>query len=252
MPRWHRAEEAKQVSFQHEEGSASRIAARNNAEWCDILCRTHGISGTFDADAWAAPRRTPPFYPDAVTLDPAADEASILERIDTVAPDCSIKDSFATLDLAPFGFELVHEAEWIYRDPQAAPSAGDPRARWRPVEDDAELVAWEAAWDVDGADLGLFTPELLSDPSVTILGGYAGTSIVAGAIVNRTGEVVGVSNLFAADGNVDDAWIGCLGYLDRAFAGSAVVGYESGDELAAAQRHGFRSVGRLRVWLKGR
>jgi hypothetical protein len=249
---WQRAEEAKHVSYPHEEGSAIRVAARNNAEWCDILCRTHGISGRFDADAWVAPRRTPPFYPDAVTLDPAANEASILERIDTVAPGCSIKDSFAALDLAPFGFEVVHEADWIYREPQAAPSALDRAVVWTFLEEGIELVAWEAAWDVDGADLGLFTPELLSDPSVTILGGYAGTSIVAGAIVNRTGDVVGVSNLFAADGNVDDAWIGCLGYVDTAFAGSPVVGYEAGDELAAAHRQRFGSVGRLRVWLKGR
>ena len=31
----------------------------NNAEWCHILCRTHGVRGRFDPDAWVAPHRTP-------------------------------------------------------------------------------------------------------------------------------------------------------------------------------------------------
>ena len=34
--------------------------------------------------------------------------------------------------------------------------------------------------------------------------------------------------------NPMELWGGCLGYLDAAFAGSAVVGYEAGDMLAAA------------------
>jgi hypothetical protein len=240
------------MSSPDEEGSPTRVAALNNAEWCDILCRAHGISGRFDPDAWVAPQRTPPFYPDAITLDAAATEASILDRIDTVANGCSVKDSFAVLDLSPFGFEIVHEAEWIYREPRAAPSVRGTAVRWAPLESDAELTAWEAAWDVDGDNLRLFAPGLLRHPSVTILGGYAGSSIVAGAVVNRTGDAAGVSNLFTDVGDVDGAWNGCLGYLDRAFPGSAVVGYEAGEALAAAHRQGFGSVGQLRVWLKPR
>jgi hypothetical protein len=231
-------------------GSTARVAARNNAEWCDIVCRTHGVAGSFDADAWVAPQRTPRFYPDAVTLDPGAVGEAILERIDSFAPGCSIKDSFAALDLSPFGFEVVHEAEWIHRAAHAAPNAIDTAIRWTPLEEDADLVSWEAAWDVDRLDLGLFKPALLRDPSVTILGGHVGGAIIAGAIANRTGEVVGVSNLFAPASDIDAAWAGCLGYVDSAFAGSAVVGYEVGDMLAAARRQGFGSVGRLRVWLK--
>jgi len=38
------------------------------AEWCDALCRTHGIAGQFGMDFWSSSRRTPPYYPDAVTL----------------------------------------------------------------------------------------------------------------------------------------------------------------------------------------
>jgi hypothetical protein len=238
------------MSLPDEERSLARIAARNNAEWCDILCRSHGVPGRFDPDAWVDPRRTPPYYPDAVTLEPSADGERILERIDTTTPGCSVKDSFATLDLSPSGFEVLHEAEWIRRQPRPAPTTDDSDTTWGPLTTPTELGAWEAVWSGDGAPRGLFRAELLRDPSVTILAGVAGGSIVAGAVLNRTTDVVGISNLFTRGGDLDGAWSGCLGYLEVASAGSAVVGYESGDELAAALRQGFESVGPLRIWLK--
>jgi hypothetical protein len=238
------------MSPQREEGSWARVAARNNAEWCDILCRAHGVLGRFDPDAWTAPRRTPPYYPDAVSLDPAAVDERIVARIDTVTPGCSVKDSFATLALACFGFDVVHEAEWIHRERRSRPDASAARMMWSMLEERAELTKWEAAWDVEGAHTGLFRPALLRHPSVAILGAYVDDSIVAGAILNRTEDTVGVSNLFSKDGDLDVAWLGCLGFIDRALPGLAVVGYEAGDALAAAHRQGFESVGELRIWLK--
>jgi hypothetical protein len=47
-----------------------RMAALNNAEWCDVVCRSHGAQTWFDDDAWTSPTRTPPYYLDAVTLVP--------------------------------------------------------------------------------------------------------------------------------------------------------------------------------------
>jgi hypothetical protein len=232
-------------------GSWIRIAARNNAEWCDIVCRAHGVPGRFDADAWVNPQRTPPYYPDAVTLDPEAVGKRVIARIDTITPGGYVKDSFATLELAAFGFEIVHEAEWIRREPGPAPSTHDADVQWMPLEGEPELTAWETAWDAEGADLGLFVPALLREPSVEILAGTVDGSIVAGAIVNRTGDVVGVSNLFSTLGDLDAAWSGCLAYLEVAHPGSAVVGYEAGEELAAARRQGFGSVGALRIWFEG-
>jgi len=226
-----------------------RIAARNNAEWCDILCRSHGVPGRFDHDAWVDPNRTPPYYPDAVTLDPAAVGKRVLARIDTITPGGSVKDSFANLDLAPFGFEVVHEAEWIRREPGPT-DARDTTVRWTPLQDEVELPAWETAWDAEGAGLELFGPALLREPSVEFLVGSVAGAIVAGAIVNRTSDVVGVSNLFTTLGDIDGAWSGCLGYLEVAHPGLAVVGYEAGEALAAARRHGFRSVGALRIWFE--
>jgi hypothetical protein len=53
-----------------------RIAARNNAGWCDAFCRTRGVVGHFGEDAWSSAERTPPLYPDAVTLVPGVDAAT--------------------------------------------------------------------------------------------------------------------------------------------------------------------------------
>ena len=164
------------------------------------MCRTHGVPGEFDPDAWVDPHRTPRYFPDAVTLDPAAVAGSILERIDTTSLGCSIKDSFAILDLGSFGFQVIREAAWIYREPPSSPIAGPRDMSWIAIETTDELVAWEAAWDVDGATDRLSRPALLGDRSVTILGGYVDGAIVAGAIANRTGpKIVGLSNVFAKD-----------------------------------------------------
>ncbi len=93
-------------------------AARVNARWCDTVCRAHGFAGTFTRHVWKSARRTPPLYPDAVTLTPDVTVPEVLEGIET-SPGCSVKDSFGRLDLSQAGFEVLVEAEWIARMAQA-------------------------------------------------------------------------------------------------------------------------------------
>ncbi len=223
-------------------------AARNNAEWCDAVCRAHGLPGAFDADAWTSAHRTPRYYPDAVTLAPTASGEHVLDRIDTASPGCSVKDSFASLDLTGMGFRVLLEADWIYRPHSDPVSAGRLDIRWEPVRDGAGLLAWEAAWSDDQDELGLFPFELLTDHIVTFLGGRLGGRVVAGCVASSSSLVVGVSNLFSLDGDLDTAWAGALAAVDRRLPGRPIVGYGHGDTLAAAVRQGFRPVGRLRVW----
>jgi hypothetical protein len=85
---------------------------------------------------------------------------------------------------------------------------------------------------------------------VTVIGAYDARTFVAGAVLNRTEDIVGISNVFTTRGDLDDAWRGCLAYLDGAAPGAGVVGYESGDELSAAHRQGFESVAPLRIWMR--
>src|SRR5690242_20940861 len=59
------------------------LAARNNAEWCDIFCRSRGVPGIFHADAWASPIRTPARYPDGIALDRSLTGERILSYVDS-------------------------------------------------------------------------------------------------------------------------------------------------------------------------
>jgi len=102
-----------------------KIAAANNAAWCHTMCRSHGIVGTFTPQAWLSSRRTPVFYPDAVTLTADAAVKLVVDGIDTTA-GCSIKDSFGVLDLGAEGFERLLDSSWLWR-----PAGDSPPTRRR-------------------------------------------------------------------------------------------------------------------------
>lgn len=227
-----------------------RSAARNNAEWCAAMSRSHGLPGEFGAQAWAAPARTPRYYPDAVTLVPGADRAELVARIDTAAAGASVKDSFADLDLVEAGFRVLFEAQWIHR-PARVPTTLSGLA-WTVVGTPDTLRAWALAWDDGGGNADLFRPALLDDPATFVLAGQSVDGrLVAGAVASRSDQVVGISNVFALDGGHDAAWPVVLDAANELFPTLPVVGYARDDDLAAAVRHGFEAVGPLRVWLHG-
>ncbi|MFI6809318.1 hypothetical protein ACIBO6_30670 [Streptomyces luteogriseus] len=230
-----------------------RAAARNNAEWCAAMCRAHGVTGEFGAGAWAAAVRTPLYYPDAVTLGPGADPYALTARIDTASPGASVKDSFADLELAAAGFHVLFEAQWVHR-PAGAPTPSSDLA-WDVVGDSDTLRAWALAWDDGAGDADLFRPGLLADPETfVILARPAHGSddrVVAGAVATRSEHVVGVSNLFGREGAPEVAWPVVLQALADLFPTLPVVGYEHGDDLKVALRHGFEPIGPLRVWTHG-
>ena len=228
-------------------------AARNNAEWCDIVCRLHGQAGTYHDGGWTVPKRSPPLYPDAVTLDPSASIDAILAAIDT-SSGCSLKDSFACLDLASEGFQVLFEAQWICRDADAPSPEAPAGMRWERVRDPAVLRRWERAWNQYDIDIppGLFHPSLLDEEAVIVMAGYRDEAIVAGAIANRSATVASLTNVFSTVGDLDAAWCGSLAALASLVGDLPLVGYERGDDLEAAQRYGFALLAPLRVWINGR
>ena len=228
-----------------------RTAARNNAEWCDIVCRLHGQAGTYHDGGWTVPKRSPPLYPDAVTLDPAASIDAILAAIDT-SPGCSLKDSFACLNLESEGFGVLFEAQWICRAADAPSPEAPAGMRWERVRDPAVLRRWERAWNQYEIPIpaGLFHPSLLDEDAVIVMAGYQDEAIVAGAIANRSATVASVTNVFSAVGDLDAAWCGSLAALAALVGDVPLVGYERGDDLEAARRFGFALLGPLHVWIK--
>ena len=160
------------------------IAAANNAEWCDSVCRTHGIEAEVDAYAWASRTRTPPLYPDAVTLVPDLSVPELLGRIDP-SPGCSIKDSFASLDLTGYGFRELFDAQWVVRapiDPQALPA----RPHWTVVRDVEAFKTWENAWRGGEGPRDVLRADLLRTPEVTLLAAWVDDRIMGGAVLSRS------------------------------------------------------------------
>lgn len=236
------------------------LAARNNAVWCDTICRAHGKPGTFLGNIWYNHQQMPPFYPNAVTLTGTSGTAEHLAAIDKliqadIVDDWAVKDSFCSLDLSSLGFQLLFEATWLWRPTTAPlPTSSISGVQWRQVTSDSELAAWEAAWsgtpanDTKVTRPRIFLPTLLADEHVAFIAAYQGQHIVAGAIANRTGEVVGLSNVFTPSDIADQFWAGCVTEASKRFSGLPLVGYEAGLELATAQVVGFVALEPLRIW----
>jgi hypothetical protein len=234
--------------------SRNRVAAAvfNNAAWCDAVCRTHGHPGEFTDALWLNRAEVPTFYPNVVTLTPEG-ESRQLEAISALElpGGWGVKDSFATLDLAPLGFAELFSAQWLHFPSERKPPSSSGGARWVQVRDTAALAAWEAAWRGQQSPThSVFRPALLDDAGVKFLAAYDEDTLVAGAIAYRAEGVVSLSNTFFAESRAGVLRAELLGPLLAAFPGLPVVGYEWGDELAAWCELGFEPIGPLRVWLK--
>lgn len=228
-------------------GAWQSAAALNNAEWCDLVVRSHGGITHFGSGAWTSQNRTPAYYPDAVTLAPRLAVPELLSCIDTSA-GCSIKDSFSRLDLTPYGFRVLFEADWVVRlgPPPPVPSGGP---KWERVVRSGELAKWEDAWRAENGPKDMFRAEILDHASVAVVTAYWHDAVVAGAILNCSSTVVGISNVLVGPGADLDPWPGCLALAGELFPGKPVVGYESGESFLQAEGNGFQTVGSLRVWL---
>lgn len=233
-------------------------AARNNALWCDAVCAAHGAPGEFHDAVWLNRHGTPRHYPDLVTLGGTPEDQ--LKAIETLiaAPRLTgwaIKDSFSCLDLAPLGFSVLFEAEWIGHQPEQADlgAKGEPGLQWQWMQRSSDIVAWERAWAGDGFDLAgpaTFAGRLAPNEDIRFLLARDGGNPVAGAIVNRTAELAGISNVFAAGADRDAVWRAIAREVAAACPGIPIVGYEHDPDLASALRAGFTSLGPLRVWVR--
>ncbi|WP_329456205.1 hypothetical protein [Streptomyces sp. NBC_01497] len=267
----------------HGDGARAAIAsaARNNAEWCAAVCRSHGIPYETGEAAWWSVRRTPAYYPDAVTLRPDAVAEDILRRVDTSA-GCSVKDSFATLDLTAHGFTPLLHGTWFHRpaDPPGNPSGAPAGPRTVPgsrttadvVRDAGRLAAWVSAWH-GGSGTGsgaegdsgrhipaapdVFRPTLLRDPAVRVLTVHRDGAPVGGAVLNLGAGLVGVTNVFTLGApGTPSVWSAVVRAAADHFPGVPLVGYatESGPDAEADAGEplppGFRPLGALRVWLR--
>lgn len=233
-----------------------RAAVRNNALWCNAICAARGSPGEFSATLWLHRQGTPPFYPDIVTLtgsDTANEqEEAIAVLVRSRKGEWSVKDSYAALDLAPLGFEVLFEAEWIGIGADQIPVAEEQPLTWKRMATAHELQDWERAWGAGAAPPTphIFLEALLSDPDIVFLAAFESDALCGGGILNRHADVVGHSNIFAFKKREKIIRAGLLQKAFEIFPGLPIVGYEQGDDLDDALELGFALLGPLRVWAR--
>jgi hypothetical protein len=186
---------------------------------------------------WVNAASVPRFYPNAITL--AVGETALEEQRSTVEilqksnlpGRWSVKDSFHTLDLSRRGFDVLFEANWIR---SAMPGEG-------PSSD----IVWTRE-DKGGEGLPF------DDPGFALFRGRRGFKVVAGFMLYRAEDGVGVSNVVAEAADAPAVWRSLTVLAAQTFPRLPLVGYESGRELKAAVAAGFEAGDKLRVWVTAR
>lgn len=212
-------------------------AALNNARWCDAVCRAHGHAGRMLPHMWVNAATVPRFYPNAVTL--AVGQAALEEQRSTVEilqksnlpGRWSVKDSFNKLDLSRRGFDVLFEANWIRSG--------------MPGEGPSSDIVWTRE-EKGAADLPF------DDPAFAMFKGRRGFKVVAGFMLYRAEDAVGVTNVVAETSDAAAVWRSLTLLSAQTFPRLPLVGYESGRELKAAVKAGFESGDKLRVWVTAR
>lgn len=229
-------------------------AAQNNAEWCDIVCRIHGVPGEFLENIWINQQEVPTLlYPNAVTIKPLSN-TTLDEIIHTLKEiplkSYAIKDSFNELSPDKLDSKILFEADWIMIDNKELihPTT---TSDWTIIKDEKELENWEDAWNSDQS-IGqrIFLPSILSEKGVFFLAKYKDDQIVAGGIINISRDVIGLSNVFTSEHSISNPWNEISVFAKEKISTLPCVGYERDNDLVQALEAGFKTIGRLKVLLK--
>ena len=185
---------------------------------------------------WVNAAEVPRFYPNGVTLaDSEADRAEQLGAVEILAKSnlpgrWAIKDCFSALDLGRRGFDVLMEASWIRTTMPAGEAGSD--IEWRREPQSA------GNWPFGDENFAMFK-------------GRRGFAVVAGGMFYRAEGVVGLTNVVSEAADARAVWRALILLAAQTFPRLPVVGYESGEELAAALDVGFELGDPLKVWVKG-
>ncbi len=231
-------------------------AILNNNDLYRAIFADHKIEVRQTDSIFYSLEKTPPLYSNLVTLSEGWKPDDIFEEIDAAFQserwdEWSIKDSFGVLDLSDREFIELFDAQWIYLEAQNfQPCESSTNLKYEIVTTENALAEWRIAWDSD-EELGkqIFSPRLLADPKLYFVAGCEGKQIVSGCFINRTDDVLGISNFFAPDGDVRH-WSDVVSFIFRSIQRTDLVGYERKPLIERLQLLGFEMVGDLAVWLK--
>lgn len=218
-------------------------SARNNGQWCDAVCRSHGLSTRVTTDAWYCDDAAPLLYPRLVSF--TRDDEMLRRLIATHRQSGTgvwgAKDSFGVLaDDDPHRRALI-SAFWYARPASQPPKPG---ARSVAVGSVVELDQWIDAWGEAPPGFTMFPPSLLAEPGASFLHDGA---FRAGLVAFRgdQDELIGVSNFFGEPVLRNE----CVAGLIARNPGCTIVGYGSRADVESLMSLGFSPVAPLTVWL---
>ncbi|MFW5468572.1 hypothetical protein ACOCJ4_00840 [Knoellia sp. CPCC 206435] len=222
-----------------------RAAIGASLAWYEQVFALHGIPTRCEDGLWSALGEPPRWHSAAKTLRPDVDPERVVKVL-APFPGCGVADSFGTLDLSGHGFAPLFRATWLHRPPSADGALTWPEG-WSVLGDPDELAAWNEHQDTTG----VLVPALLEHPDFTFLVRREGGAMVAGAVLHRTGEVVDLSNTWAAGDEADEvpAMVVCAEGLHP---GLPMVGYSADDDLSHFTDAGFEALGPQVVWVPDR
>ncbi|MDW0118643.1 hypothetical protein QTL97_17090 [Sporosarcina thermotolerans] len=217
-------------------------AVENNIAWCKLICEAYGKRSDTTEKVWALTSEAPTYYPELITMNRKTKDTDILEFLN-LNHISSVKDSYATLQLASYGYQMLFEAEWI-----CYPTLNEYKPdqyEWNIVRTEKEFEHWKNL-------TGLEIPSRLLEIDGVNFFFIDCPSKFAAFIVNKAANVIGISNVFSSDMDITGLWRSIPQAVSKEFPGVPLVGYEQGESLSAAHASGWTSIGPLRVWIKFR
>jgi len=225
-------------------------AIQNNEALYASVFKAHGIELQKNEHIYFSTQKVPPLNSNICTKSPAWRPDAIFEEVAKTAEiegweSWSIKDSFACLQLHERAFKKLFDAHWLYIPAHTSRSGGKPSLSFLPVLSDADLARWVTLW---GEAPELYTSAMLADPNLFFVIGTEDGEERYAALLNRTDDVIGVSNFFPKD-KTTQRWADLLQYIYDAWGPVDVVGYERTEVLDALLPLGAEKVGDLTVWI---
>ncbi|MDQ0886632.1 hypothetical protein QFZ81_001720 [Paenibacillus sp. V4I9] len=215
-------------------------AVLNNIVWCGVICELHGLTQTSSERVWGLLSKAPELYPDIITFSRHATSEEVKDFISN-REIFSIKDSFANLNMVPFGFKVLFEAKWIYHAPVT--DVNYVQTGWVVVSSEKDLAKWTFASELQK----VIKPKLLDQIDVKIFM-HEINGEISGFIANLSANAVGITNVFSNSNKI--IWSDVVPIVSTYFPGIPMVGYENGDDLTSALLSGWTTIGPLRVWIK--
>lgn len=218
-------------------------ALRASLAWYEDIFRAHRIPTRCQGGLWSSLGDPPRWHSAAKTLHPHVPSTQVLGAVDQFR-NCSVADSYATLDLGDHGFRPLFRATWLHRPAPVGPTPSWPDG-WTVVSDEDELVTWNEAQDTTD----VLVPALLKHPRFTFLARHASDEMLAGAVLHRVDDAVELSNTWSHGHETDDipSLLDCAGTLHP---GLDVVGYSADHAVSSYTDAGFGAVAPLIVWVR--